>query len=109
MEINFKNLGSWETEKALYLCKVAKSTLDWDLTDYGTCDVNPNSGYTYLWLESQPVCLYMEINCKLSESDIWVMWTNPENGEEVEESLDKFESMIEIYKWVEDLEKGVEV
>ena len=105
MEINFKNLGSWETEKALYLCQVAKNTLDWDLSGYGICDVNPNSGYTYLWLEDYPVCLYMEINCKLSESDIWVMWTNTEDGEEVEECLEKFGSMNEIYDWVRDLEE----
>ena len=51
MEINFEKMNSWETEKALYLCKVAKSTLDWDLSGFGMCDVNPNSGYTYIWLE----------------------------------------------------------
>ena len=108
MEINFENLGSWETEKALYLCKVAKSNLNWDLSGFGMCDVNPNSGYTYLWLEDYPVCLYMPIYCELSESEIWVMWTNSENGEEVEESLDKFEDMDEIYKWVKDLEEREE-
>lgn len=104
MEINFNNLGEWETEKALYLCKVAKSTLDWNLSGYGMCDVNPNSGYTYLWLEDYPVCLYMEINCNLCESDIYVMYTDMTNGQEYEESLDLFTDMDEIYKWVKAIE-----
>jgi len=104
MEINFNNMGEWETEKALYLCKVAKSTLNWKLNGYGICDVNPNSGYTYLWLEDYPVCLFMPINCLLCESDIFVLYTDSYNGTEYEEQLDCFADMNEIYKWVADIE-----
>jgi hypothetical protein len=108
MEINFNNLGQWETKKALFLCQIAKDKLNWDLSGYGMCDVNHNSGNTFLWLEDYPVAIYMSIYCDYTESDVWVIWTNPENGEEFEKTLDEFNSMNDIYKWVESLEEREE-
>jgi hypothetical protein len=97
-------MTEWEIEKALYLCKVASTTLKMNLQGYGECSINPNSGYTYLWLEDYPFCLYMNIHCILSESDVWVLYTDMYNGTEYEEQLDCFANIDEIYKWVESID-----
>jgi hypothetical protein len=41
----------------------------------------------------------MEINCDLKRKDVYVMWTNMQNGDEVEERLSKFDDLDDIYKW----------
>lgn len=103
MEINFKKIGNWERSKAIYLLSVADQ-LGIDLDGYGELNVNPRSGNTYLWFEDYNFCLYMPINCELCRGDVWVAWTDPENGDEEEISLDNM-TLQDIEKWVEGLEK----
>jgi hypothetical protein len=103
---NLNKMGNWERQKAIYLLQVADE-LKIDYTGFGEIAVNQNSGYTYLWCEDYPFTLYMPISCKLEKSDVWVMWTNPEDGEEIEITLDN-KTLDDLYKWVESLEKEVE-
>ena len=86
MDLNFEKLCGWERTKAIYLVQVAND-LDMDLTGYGEIGVNPNSGNTYLWLEDYSFTLYMHISCELVKSDIWAIWTDLDNGDETEISL----------------------
>ena len=99
---SLNNMCEWEQEKALYLIKRAKE-LGMDTTGYGELAVNPNSGYTYLWLEDYSFSLYMPINCDLVNKDVVALWTNPENGEDQE--LVEFESLEEVENWVDELIK----
>lgn len=102
MNFNVENFNEWELEKAVFLMSTARK---WGmkLSSYGECAVNPNSGYTYLWLEDYNFTLYMPINCEINEDDIWVMWTNPEDGEEIEQSLTDFTDLKDINQWCENL------
>ena len=104
---NFDKMGSWEIEKASFLILTAKR-LGMDISGYGELNVNPNSGYTYLWLEDYCFTLYMPISCDLKESDIWVLWTNMEDGEEIEKTLDEFSDLREIETWCQELYNGIE-
>ncbi len=97
-------MGSWETQKAAFLI-VEAAKLGMRVDGYGEVNVNQNSGYTYLWLEDYQFTLYMEINCELERRDIYVMWSDPEDGEEIEKRLTEFRDITAIYKWVDDLNK----
>lgn len=77
------NMESWERKKAMFLIETAES-LGMDIEGYGGIGVNQNSGYTYLWSEDFPFTLYMPINCELDRNDVYVMFTNYENGDEEE-------------------------
>ena len=101
------DMGSWELAKACYLITTAKN-LGMDLKGEGEIAVNPDSGNTYLWNEDYDFTLYMPISCELKEEDVWVLWTNLENGEEVEETLNEFFCLSAIEEWIEKLRKGVE-
>jgi len=103
MNVDFEKFGTWEQDKACYLMRVAKD-LGMDLGGYGECSVNLNSGNTYIWLEDYPFTLYMPISCELEKADIWVLWTDPEDGEETEITLDE-QSLDDLYKWVKGLEE----
>ena len=103
MQLDTLNLQGWELSKAIYLIKTAKR-LCMNLNSYGEIAVNPNSGYTYIWLEDYPFTLYMGIDCRLNEYDVWVLHTNSEDGEETERRLSDFDCIEEIYDWVESLE-----
>jgi hypothetical protein len=104
MKTNFEKMGIWETQKAAFLILEA-AKLGMKVDGYGDVNVNQNSGYTYLWLEDYSFCLYMEINCELERRDIYVMWSDPEDGEEKEERLTNFKDITAIYKWVDKLER----
>jgi hypothetical protein len=86
MTPKYDTMCEWEKEKALYLQKIALD-LGMRIDGYGELAVNPNSGYTYLWLEDYNFTLYMPISCELKKSDVWALWTNPEDGEEIEISV----------------------
>ena len=101
------DMCEWEREKAMYLIKVAKD-LNMNTNGYGELSVNNNSGYTYLWLEDYMFTLYMPITCDLQKSDIYALWTNFNNGEEIEMSLDESTTLEDLEEWVSELEKGVE-
>ena len=103
MQLDLSKLQGWELTKAIYLIKAAKK-LCMNFNCYGEIDVNPSSGYTYLWLEDYPFTLYMEIDCRLNDNDVWVMYTNLEDGEETERRLSEFDNIEEIYDWAESLE-----
>ena len=101
---NLENMCNWERQKAIYLLSVAES-LRMNTGSYGELAVNQNSGYTYLWLEDYNFTLYMPINCDLKKSDIWVMYTDPNDGEETEIELDTM-NLRDIEKWIESIENG---
>jgi hypothetical protein len=103
MKTHFETMTNWECEKGVYLLQIAR-ILQMDITSYGELSVNSNSGYTYLWLEDYPFSLYMPINCDIKRDDVYVLWTNYDNGEEIEESLKQFNDLEDIYEWVKSLE-----
>lgn len=105
MKIDFTKFEGWELTKAIYLVQKAKE-LGMKLDSYGEIAVNQNSGYTYIWSEDYPFTLYMPIDCTLNKNDIWVLYTNIENGEEIEERLSKFTDIQEIYNWCEQIENN---
>ncbi len=98
-------MTNWECQKAAFLILQA-AELGMQVDGYGDLNINPNSGYTYLWLDDYSFTLYMEINCDLVKDDIYVLWSNPEDGEEIEERLTNFNNLKEIYEWVQELENG---
>jgi hypothetical protein len=101
------NMCNWEMQKAGFLMTTG-GKLGMDISGYGEIGVNQNSGNTFMWLEDYDFCLYMPINCELQESDIWVIWTNPEDGEEVEKTLDEFSGLDEIEQWTQELREELE-
>jgi hypothetical protein len=103
MKIDSTNFCSWEFDKALFICKMARQ-LGMDLDGYGEMNVNKNSGYTYLWLEDYPFTLFMNINCELEKKDVWVLFNDSYTGEETEETLDSFSGLDDIYEWCAALE-----
>lgn len=106
MTTNYENMVKWELEKAVFLQKIAVD-LGMDLTGYGEVAVNPNSGYTYLWLEDYNFTLYMPISCELKKTDIVALWTNSEDGEEIEIDLKNNTTLANIEAWAEKLSDKV--
>ena len=104
MNTNYDKMGKWELEKAIFLQKTAVD-LGMDVSGYGEVAVNQNSGYTYLWLEDYQFTLYMPINCDLKKSDIWALWTNPNDGEEIEYHLTSGTTLKTLEAWAEKLSK----
>lgn len=107
MNYNLENMTEWELDKAMFLIKTAKS-YGMDLSGYGELSVNPNSGYTYLWLEDYPFTIYMPITCDLTREDVWALYTCPYDGEEIEDSLSDFSNLDELYEWTEKLSEEKE-
>lgn len=93
-------------EKAIFLQKVAVD-LGIDLTGYGELSVNPNSGYTYLWLGKYNFTLYMPISCELKKSDVVALWTNLENGEEIKKGLTIRTTLEQLENWAKKLSDKV--
>jgi hypothetical protein len=103
--MNYENLSKmvkWERQKAIYLLQIAEE-LGMDTNGYGELSVNPNSGYTYLWLDEFPFTLYMSIHCELTKNDVYVMYTDFNNGDEIEITLDD-NTLDDLYRWVSSLE-----
>ena len=108
--MNYNQLNEmcgWERQKALYLIQTAEE-IGMDVDGYGELGANPNSGNVYLWSEDYPFCLYMPINCDLKESDIWVCYSDPYDGEEIEDALDEFNNLAAIEAWCEGLQEKSE-
>jgi hypothetical protein len=99
MKTNYDQMTDWEIQKASYLILTAKE-LGMKLDSYGEVNVNPNSGYTYIWLEDYGFSLYMPISCELQRKDVYVLLTDYETGEEIDESLEHFESIQDIYEFI---------
>lgn len=105
--VNYDNLNkmcSWERQKALFLIKIAED-LNINIECYGELAVNPNSGYTYLWLEDYNFTLYMPINCELKKGDIRALWSCPECGQEEESNLKEEDSLKEIEARINEIGK----
>ena len=98
-------MGSWEIQKGGFLISEA-GKLGMDVSGYGMVEVNPNSGYTYLWLEDYPFTLYMPISCRLDKRDIYALWSNPEIGNESTMELRFNTSLKDLESWARGLEDG---
>jgi len=106
MKANFEKMTKWELEKAMYILVQAKE-LGMDMACYGELDVNPNSGYTYLWLEDYDFSLFMPINCDLKRKDVYMLYTDFETGEETKESLEHFENIEDIYEFINTIKNEI--
>lgn len=104
MEVNYKEMDRWESEKAVFLQKTAIE-LGMDVSGKGTVDVSPNSGYVYLWLEDYSFTLYMPISCELIKTNVSAIWSNPQDGEEMEFNLRKPTTLRHLEEWAERLDK----
>ena len=105
MDCNLNKMCDWERKKAIFILGLAENNLDMDCSGYGELAVNPNSGYTYLWLEDYPFTLYMPIDCALVKTDVVALWTNPEDGEEIEYELKNETTLDDLINWCETLDK----
>ncbi len=47
----------------------------------------------------------MPINCNLVKTDIWALWTNPEDGEEIEMRLGNCTTLNMLEEWAQELDK----
>jgi hypothetical protein len=99
MEITNKKLGNKQLRK-IALLMVKASDLGMNLSGYGVADENPNSGYTYLWLEDYPFSLFMSSN----SDEVWALWSNPEDGEETVTNVIDGMTLDNLYDWVQQLE-----
>jgi hypothetical protein len=107
MEIISASMCDWEIQKAGFLITEA-GKLGMNVSGYGQVAVNPNSGYTYLWLEDYLFTLYMPINCELVKTDISAIWSNPENGEEEEYGLKADTTLNNLEEWCQELQAKLE-
>lgn len=106
VELNkINDMCEWERSKAIFLLNVADN-LGMNTSCYGELSVNPNSGYTYLWLEDYNFTLYMPINCELEKTEVYALWTNSEDGEETEIQLEENTSLKDLEEWTLKLQKG---
>jgi hypothetical protein len=103
MKIDYDKMCEWEMQKAVFLQKVAID-IGMDLTGYGEIGVNPNSGYTYIWLEDYNFSLYMPISCELKITDVSALYTDPEDGTETELDLTTDTTLSDIEDWISRLE-----
>lgn len=90
------DMVKWEREKALFLIETAEN-LGMELDSFGEIGVNQHSGYTYIWSENYPFTLFMPINCELTRDDVFVLFTNFDNGDEEEIILGDM-SLDDIYE-----------
>jgi hypothetical protein len=108
MEIK-SNLCSNATRKIGLLITKA-SELGMDVSGYGFADENQNSGNVYIWLEDYSFTLYIG----LGSDTIYALWTNPNDGEEVEievqgQSLSDLEDWAhKLYSRADDEEEGLQ-
>lgn len=106
--VNLEKMTDWERQKAIYLLNLAENELGMNTSCYGELAVNPCSGYTYLWLENYNFTLYLPIQCELEKSEVYALWTNPCNGEEIEMQLTEETTLEDIENWADTLEKNIE-
>lgn len=104
MENKLNDMVKWERQKAIFIMSVAEK-LGMDLSSYGQLAVNPNSGYTYLWLDDYNFSLYMPIDCELVKTDIVALWSCPECGEEIETTLKQSDNLNDISERINDIER----
>lgn len=103
MTTHFDTMTNWEREKAQFILRCSLN-LGMRIDGYGELALNQFSGNVYLWLEDYPFALYMPINCDLSTEDVFVLWTDTNDGTEHEMSLSNFSDLEDIYQWCNELE-----
>lgn len=105
----FNHLGEYILEIKSNLCSNATrkigllitkaSDLGMDISGYGFADENTSSGNVYMWLEDYPFTLYIG----LGSDTIYALWTNPNDGEEIETEVEGL-SLDDLYQWAGELE-----
>ncbi len=103
------NACEWDAEKIMYIFKAVKNILGIQLWGEAQTGINQKSGNVWVWSEDYPVCFFMPISCELQPDDVWVNWSDPDDGEEHEAQLTDFHSIDDIYAWVEKLEAEARV
>lgn len=103
MDFQTQHMTANEARKmALLIMKAAD--IEMNLSGYGECAVNPNSGNVYLWNEGYPFSLYIAPS---GGDRIWACWVNPETGEE--EFTDAHDMTLhDLETWAETLEDQLE-
>lgn len=101
MEINTKVCGNELRKIGMLIVKA--SELGMDVSGYGCADVNKWSGNVYLWLEDYQFTLFIG----LGSDDIYALWSNPEDGEEIEVKVDNMR-LIDLDNWANDLNNQAE-
>lgn len=99
MNTDLNKMCGWERSKAVYLMNLAENDLNMDLSSYGDLSVNPNSGYTYLWLEDYNFTIYMPIDCELKKTDVYALYSCLIDSEEIEMKLEFNTTLEELEKW----------
>ena len=102
MEINTKLCNNAVRKIALLITKA--NDLDMDISGYGMANENQYSGHVYLWLEDYPFTLFID----LGSDTVKAMWTNPEDGNEVDFELTSETTLCDLYDWVSELESESE-
>jgi hypothetical protein len=100
MKLDFSRIKGTDLNKALQLIKTAQD-LKMELECYGEVATNSRTGNVYLWLEDYPFVLFIGP----SDNIVRVLWTDTYTDEEVEECLDTFSDLDELYYWIEKLEE----
>lgn len=98
MEINNRIMSSNELNKVALLISHA-TRLGMDVSGYGAADVNPSSGFTYIWLEDYPFVLFI----RPCDDEIEALFTDFETGEEHEIDVGEM-SLCDLYEWCRSLE-----
>lgn len=80
-----EKMGYWEGIKATYLLHILAQMKKMD--GHIQIGVNPYSGYTWVYSENDDICLYMPISCELRMDDVYILYSCPEDGEEIETEL----------------------
>jgi len=106
MEFKFNDMCDWERKKAVFLMGIAEE-LGINTDSYGEVAVNKNSGYTYIWSEEYNFSLYMPINCELVKSNVVALWTNSNDGTEIEFNLTNETTLKDLEDWATEQEKGI--
>lgn len=105
MEFKLNDMTAWERKKAIFLMEIAESLgIELD-SSYGEVAVNQNSGYVYIWNEDYNFSLYMPIDCELKKTNIYALWTCSYCGEEIEYQLNEKDTLKDIEKETEGIEK----
>lgn len=106
MNTNYEKMCKWEIEKAIFLQSIAVQ-LGMNISGYGEIGVNPNSGYTYLWLEDYNFTLYMPISCELEKTEVSALWSNPKDGHEHEFDLKEDTTLNDLTEWADSLYRSI--
>lgn len=101
MEINTENMVNNQFRKAGLLITKA-CDMNMDLTSYGEVGVNEHNGNVYLWVEDYPFTLYIPNG---ERNTIYALWTNTNNGDEIETLASHGKNLDRLLKWCTALDR----